>query len=398
VIFKPVAENEVIAVRLCLKGGSANLAPAQAGIERFIGALSTRGTERYTRDQFAARAATTGAEIGTEQTYDYSVVTLRAVREYWDESWDLFVQAALHPTFPDTALPIVREQLVNALRRRDDSPDDQLSHVADSLFFAGHAYAVDPAGTAAALAALTRDDLLRWHRERTTKENLLLVVVGNVSRSDLERKVRDAFGGLPQRGGTARPAAPLTPRRPHVDVVPRPLPTSYVMGLFSAPNLSHPDYAAMRVAVEVLSSRVFEEVRTKRNLSYRTRVTLNNARVNTGFLYVTTTEPETTLKVIRHEVEQLRREPIAAKRLGEAANVFLTRHLLEQETNGDQASTLATYELIGGGWRRASTFLDRVRTVTPVDVQRVVREYIRNVRFVVIGDTTKIDPALFTSM
>lgn len=51
-----------------------------------------------------------------------------------------------------------------------------------------------------------------------------------------------------------------------------------------------------------------------------------------------------------------------------------------------------------GGWRRADTFLERVRAVTPADVQRVARTYLKGVRFAVVGDSTKIDRALFTSM
>jgi zinc protease len=398
VLFRPVTGNEVIAAHLYLKGGSATLAPAQAGIERLIGVLSTRGTENYSREQFAARTAATGAEIGTRQTHDYSVMTLRTVRDQWDHSWDLFVEAALRPTFPDSELSLVREQLLNGLRRRDDSPDGQVRHVADSMFFRDHPYAVDPAGTRAALRALTRDDLRRWHRDRMTQENLLLVVLGNVPRADLEAKVRNAFGRLPDRGGGARSPGPVPVRVPDVKVVPRQLPTNYVLGLFSAPGLPDTDYAAMRVATDILSNRLFEEIRSKRGLSRSTSAGINSARVNTGFLYLTAVELDTAFKIMRHEVERLQTEPISDKRLGETVNVFLTRYFLEQETNADQASSLAAHELLGGGWQRAATFLERVRTVTPADVQRVARRYIKNLRFAVVGDSSKIDRTLFTSM
>ena len=63
VIFKPVSANTVIAVQLYLRGGSPNLTPAQAGIERFIGAASTRGTVKYTREEFAARTAATATRV-----------------------------------------------------------------------------------------------------------------------------------------------------------------------------------------------------------------------------------------------------------------------------------------------------------------------------------------------
>jgi zinc protease len=293
---------------------------------------------------------------------------------------------------------LVREQLLSGLRRREDSPGSLLSRMADSMFFAGHAYAVDPLGSLGSLATLTRDDLLRRHRERLTKENVLLVVVGNLSRGDVEAKVQRAFGKLPERGGTARPPAPLPPARSALKVVPRTLPTNYVLGLFSAPNLEDPDYPAMQVATDILSNRLFEEIRSKRGLSRSTSAGINSARVNTGYLYLTAVEPDTAFKIMRHEVERLQTEPISDKRLGETVNVFLTRYFLEQETNADQASSLAAYELLGGGWQRTATFLERVRKVTPADVERVARKYIKDVSFAVVGDSSKIDRALFTSM
>jgi zinc protease len=398
VIFEPAAGNEVVAVRLYLKGGSTRLTPGTAGIERLIGALGSHGTARFTKDQFAARVARTGALVGSEVTRDYSVFTLRAVREYWGESWDLFVQAALHPTFPDTELTLVRGQVVNDLRQREDDPDALLGELGDSVFYAGNPYAVDPEGTVAAVTALRRDDLVRWHRQRMTKANLVLVVVGNVARADLEAKVAAAFGGLPAGGGSGPSVAPLAARGAALALVPRPLPTTYIMGLFSAPNAADADYAAMRVAIDILTKRLFDEVRTKRNLSYAPAAWMNNVGLNAGALYVTAVAPDTTLKVMRHEVERLKTEPIAPQRLAQTVNGFLTNYFLQQEANMGQAATLGRYELVGHGWRRADSFIARVRAVTPADVQRVARTYLHDFRFAVVGDSAKVDRALFTSM
>jgi zinc protease len=397
VIFKPVPANEVIAVRLYLQGGSANLTPQRAGIEQFVGELARHGTEKYSQDEFAALSARTGTEIGAQAGHDFTLFTLRAVRDYWSDAWDLFTQAALHPTFPDDQLALVRNQLLNGLRQRPDDPDAQLGHLADSVFYAGHAYALDAEGTEAAIGALTRDDLLQWHRERFTKENLLLVVVGNVERADLEARVAAAFFNLPARGGAARRPGAYTARPADVMVVPRPLPTNYVQGMFAAPAPSDADYAAVRVGISILSDRLFEEVRTKRNLSYAVYAGLNASRVNAGFLYVTAVEPDTTLKVMRHEVERLAAEPISPARLAENVNEFVTSYLMGQEANMSQAAILGVFELVGGGWRRAESFTDRVRAVTSADVQRVASRYLRNMRFVVIGDSSKVDRSLFTS-
>ena len=234
VILKPITANEVIAIRLYVRGGSANLTPATAGIERLIGAMATEGTAKYSKDDFAARATASGVEFAAEADHDYTVFSARGVTDHWTETWDLFTQAALHPTFPEAELGVVRDQILNGLRQRRDDADTYLRWLADSVLYAGHPYSVDPEGDEASITSLTRAALARWHAQRMTKENLLLVVVGNVTRADLQAKVVAAFGALPARGGAAASPAPLPARTPSVTVVQRDLPTTYVIGVFPA--------------------------------------------------------------------------------------------------------------------------------------------------------------------
>jgi zinc protease len=397
VVQMPIASNDVIAVQLYLRGGSANLTPERAGIENFMAIAARRGTQKYSRDEFAALTAATGTAIGSNANPDYTSYSLQAIREHWDAAWDLFAQAVRYPTFPDQEVELVRGQLVNQLRGRMDNPDAYLAVLANNLLYAGHPYAQDPLGTVETVGSITAADLRRWHAERFTKENLLIVVVGNVSRDDLTRKVQDAFGGLPATGGTVRPVPTVTTSAGKVEVMQRELPTNYIRGQFTAPDPSHADYPAFRVAIDILSNRLFEEVRTKRNLSYAVQAGLSQRRANYGLIYVTAVDPGTTIQVMLAEVERLKSEPITPARLAQSVNGFLTEYWLAQETNMGQAGTLGTYELVGGGWENAEAFTRRVQAVTPADIQRVARQYLRNVHFAVIGNPSAIDRALFSS-
>jgi predicted Zn-dependent peptidase len=154
----------------------------------------------------------------------------------------------------------------------------------------------------------------------------------------------------------------------------------------------------MQVATDILSDRFFDEVRTKRNLSYAVFAGLSQRRANYGLLYVTAVEPDTTLAVMLHEVERLKTEPITAERLAENVNVFLTQYWLAQETNMGQAATLGAFEIVGGGWEKAADFVRGVRQVTPADIQRVAEEYLKDIHFVVIGNPAVVDDTLFTSL
>lgn len=397
VIFKPITSNEVIAVRLYLRGGSAAQTPASAGIERLATSLTTRGTQKYSKEEFSNRATATGTQIGGEATFDFTVFTAQAVRQNWDEAWDLFTQAALHPTFPEAEVTQVKAQLVNSLRQRRDNPDAMLALLSDSVLYTGSPFAVDPMGTPESMQRLAREDLTRWHAARMTKENLVLVVVGNVTRADLERKVASAFGALPARGGAApRPTLPPGARA-DVVVSTRQLPTNYIAGVFRAPNPGDPDYAAMRVALYILNNRLFEEVRTKRNLTYAVSAGMAMRGANYGRLYVTAVQPDTTLRVIMTESRRLQQEPVTAKQLAENVSVLATSYWTGQLTNMGQAAQLGTFELLGRGWEDAVEFVNALRKVTPQDVQRVAQRYLREGRFVVVGDPTKLDRTLFSS-
>jgi zinc protease len=399
VILKHIEANRIVAVQLFIRGGSANLSPETAGIERLLFLASERGTQKYPKDVYHARLAATGTSIKGAPTYDFSTFSLQTVRDGWDEAWDLYTQALLHPTLDSTEVEIVRGQLLNAVRQRRDNPDSYVRDLSDSLFYEGHPYALNPEGTEKALAAITVDQLREWQRGRLTRDNLVLVVVGDVSRADLEAKVQTAFGALPATGQAGRAVPLAQARTPAVAVVERALPTNYIRGSFQAPSLiNEEDYAALSVGLEVLSDRFFEEVRTKRNLSYAVAAALSSRLSNYGLLYVSAVHPDTTLKVMLDEVRRMQREPLPAKRLEQAIKVFVTSYYLGLQANAAQAMLLGRYELLGGGWEEAYDFIDEVQEVTAADVLRVMNEYVKGVHFVVLGDPVTLDRTLFTSL
>lgn len=390
VIHKPISANEVVAVRLYIRGGAASLTPQNAGIESMMLAVADHGTAKYNKDAFASLATQTGTNIGSESAMDYSVLTMQGVRQNWDKAWDLFSEAALNPTFPAAEVELVRGQLIDAAKRRSDDPDTYLTYLADSLFYSGHAYAVQPAGSEASLAAIKRDALAAWHKTRLTKENLLIVVVGNVPRADLTAKIQQAFGGLPATGGKARSVNALTSVTPELVSVKRDLPTNYITGYFAAPSLRDPDYTAFRAATDMLGDRLFEEVRTKRNMTYAVAAGLETRQANRGRVYVTAIAPDTTMKVVFSTIKELQTGALDPARVAENANASLTNYLIGQETNMGQAAALGLWEISGGGWQNYNRFIDSYKRVTAADIQRVAKKYMQHGRFVLIGDPSKV--------
>jgi predicted Zn-dependent peptidase len=153
----------------------------------------------------------------------------------------------------------------------------------------------------------------------------------------------------------------------------------------------------MQIASSILRDRVFEEVRVKRNLSYAPSAFLGSQGANVGGIYVTAVDANQAVRVMLDEIKRLQTQPIDNRDITGVVSQYLTTYYMGQETNAAQAASLAEYELIGGGWRHSFDMLTHLRAVSPADVQRVAQKYMRNIRFVVLGDPARIDKAVFTS-
>src|SRR5204863_8520526 len=107
------------------------------------------------------------------------------------------------------------------------------------------------------------------------------------------------------------------------------------------------------------------------------------------------TDANQSVTVMLQQIDRLKTQTFSDEVVSEVAGNFLTTYYLGQETSAAQAGELAKYELIGGGWRRSFDFLDRVSKVKATEVQAVSNKYMRNLRFVVVGNPAQINRSVF---
>jgi zinc protease len=394
VILRRNPASDVVAANLYLLGGAQQLTQSSQGIEAFLLAASEGGTARFSKDQIRQLLALTGSTISITADRDWSVFGLRTLRASLDTVWDVFAQRVMAPKLDSLEVENVRAQLAAEARQRRNQIDAELQAVAESLFFRGHPYELKPDGTPETIGAISREQLSAYHSAQLVKSRMMLVVVGNVERAHLASLVSATLGRLPQGSYSwSAPARVSTPRQ--LTLVRRRLPTNYVLGYYAGPPASSRDYAALRVATAVLAGTLFSEIRSRRNLTYAVDAPFMDDAVATGGLYVTTISPDTVLDVMRLELDLLRTELLDAGGLGRLVQRFITDYFLKNETNADQAHFLARAELYQGDFRAASRFVEEVRQVTPADVRRVARAYMRDFSFVYIGDPTRVEQLSF---
>jgi zinc protease len=396
VILRRNTANDVVVANLYLLGGTRQLTPQTAGVEVLLLAASERGTRRFPGSALRQRTARLGSSINIEASDDWSVIGLHAIRATFDSTWALMADRVVAPTLDPGEVSIVREQMLTGARQRGTDPDDAAVQIADSLLYRGHPYAIRTTGTEASLPAITIAQLRQYHAQQFVTSRMLLVVVGNVDRPQIERLVRTTIGTLPRGSYRWTPPPALPDGGQAIAFDNRTLPTNYLLGYVPGPAATSPDYTALRVATAVLSGRLFTEVRSRRNLSYAVESPFLERAYAIGGLYVTTVDPNAVLRIMREELSALQHDQVEAAGLKRLEQQFITEYYLKNETNADQANVLARAELYQGDYRAADRFMEDLRRVTPADVERVAKRYLNNFRFAFVGDTTKVDRALLT--
>jgi len=396
VLLKRREGSLTVAAGLFIRGGAANINAQNAGIETLMLSAATEATTNFPRERMRSELSRMGTVIGSSSNNDYSVLSLASTRMHFDRSWEIFTDVALRPSFTKEDVALVQQRLVVSLSDDTDNPDVYLQKLQERVAYAGHPYLNNTSGTPETVAKLTPEDLRAYHTKLMETSRLLLVIVGDLNPADVRGLVAASLGKLPRGNYKAESIPQLAFDRSSVEVTPRELPTNYIQGLFTAPSLTSPDIYAMRVASSLLRDRVFEEVRVKRNLSYAPDAFLRTQAANVGGLYVTAVDANQSIRLMLSEITRLQTEPVSADDIHAVVAQYLTTYYLGQETNAAQAGELAQYELIGGGWRNSVDFLERLTAVTPADVQRVSQKYMKNIRFVVLGNPRSVDMGVFT--
>ncbi len=394
VIYKP-STKDIISVSMFIKGGTANYPKDQEGIEKLtMSVLAESGSQKYPHDSYHSLLESYGTNIGAQTGEDASQVTMTCLKNKWNESWDIFADLVMHPMFDENTFNNKKEEALNDIKQNESDPDSHLGNMMYNSIFSGTNYNKLIEGTETSIKAMTQNGLKIYYSNLIRKNKAYIVVVGNVSEADLKTKI-SMLKGIPL--GIAPTA--LTDKHPDFSKSSlykeeRKLATNYIQGTMDAPSPGTPDYVAMKIAVQLLSERLFVEIRTKRNLSYAPYAYLAGLKTSYANMYVSTTDPVKSVQVMIDEVKKLRKEGFNEKELVNKKEGYLTTYYMNLETNAALAGTLGNNENLST-WKNSLKVLDDVQKLTVDDINKAFKKYSNAIRWVYLGDTTLADEKLF---
>jgi len=375
-------ENDLVAVKLHVRMGSAEESDGEAGVANLVMRLLLKGTARHTAARLAADLESLGGRLTTGGAKEAATMSLLCAREVLDPCLDLLIETVTEPTFPEGEFETERQAALARIQARKDQLLGLAFDLFHELFYGAHPYHKPAIGYEASVKALKRSDVVSAYERLVTAPNMVAAVVGRVDLDRVAARLDQGLASLDRPAPPPAPAAPV-PARGEESIDRRDVKTAKIVAGYPAPPVGHPDSAAMAVFSAVLGgsmdSRLFTELRDKRGLAYEIGA-LYAGYVGPSFIaaYMGTRGEQAAVAraALTAEVERLREEGPDADEFERARNFLAGSQLMALERNANRAAAYGLNELLGLGYDYGDRFLEALDRVTPAGVRRAASSWL----------------------
>lgn len=403
VIAVPRHSVPSVQVSLAVRGGGADDPVERAGLAQFTASMLRKGTATRSSDQIAEAIDSVGGSLDADAQNDGTFVSCHARAKELALCLDLVSDLAEHPSFPESEMGEIREQLQADVESAKDHPRALAAEHLMNLYFGDGDTRGRPTSERS-LAAIDRAQLVEFHGRFFAPNNAVLAISGDVDEKALRGALAKAFGGWKRRAVPKRLPEKLpqgTAMR--VRLVDKPDATQSVIDLAGA-GIAHrsPDYLAVRLMNYALgggsfSSRLMKVVRSDNGKTYGASSRYDTGRDPGPFLVNTFTrnaETAATLKLVLDEIAKMRAGGPNGDELDAAKGNLIGGYGLRLETGSDLAGALLGAELDGLPPGFVEKYPAAMAKVTLAEAKQAGAAHLQPTALVIVGRAAEVKPLL----
>jgi len=401
----------VVSVSLQFDAGYSADPQDQLGAAGLMSAMLDEGTENYDALEFAARAEELGAVISSGSSLDTSSIGLSALSVNLEDSLELLKEAILNPSFDESELERLRSNWLDQIAREKTEPYSlALRNLPPLLYGDNHPYGIPftGSGTEESISALTADQLRAFHRTWIRPDNAQIVVVGNLSREEIEPLLNNEFGDW-DAPDIERPAKELFPVDPVEETViylmDKPgSPQSLVIGGHLLPPNQDEDREELDMAVRILggnfNARLNMNLREDKGWAYGARASATSAVGQRPLIYYAPVQIDRTVDSLRELIREtnayIGETPANIEELTRSKDGILRSLPGRYETNGSVAGTLQDILMYDRPLDYVDRYQNELESMTLEDVQQAANAYLMpgNTIWLIVGDLDEIEQPL----
>jgi len=388
-----------------IRGGSVNEPAGKTGLIDIYGEVwRTGGTKTQTGDQLDDFLEVRAAKVETGGSTDSTTISFSCLKGDLDDVFKAFTDVLRNPEFNADKLDIAQKEENDGISRRNDQVGEIAHRESVKLAYGPeNPYARVPEYST--VAAITRQDLIDWHGKYVHPNNIILGISGDFNSAAMETRLRAAFESWPKGPAAPKNELKYSPAKPGYYLVEKDdvnQSNIHMVGLGTTRD--NPDYYAISVFNEAFgggfSSRLFNDIRTKRGLAYSVGGGVGTNFGHPGILQVAIgTKSQSTIEAIqaaREDIDNLTKQPITDDEIQRAKDAILNAFIFRLDSPDKILGERMTYEYYGYPPDWLDKYQAEIKKVTAADVNRVAGKYLHKdqLAVLVVGNTKEFDKPL----
>ena len=360
VIAKANHTSPTVSLLVGVRTGAYSDPPDRDGTASLCARVLDRGTSKRTAEVIADDLDGRGASLSVIAGRHQMALAATCLADDFEAVLALVADVARHPAFSDQEIATRRETLITSIRQEEDNPATMAGDAFVQALYGDHPYARKVRGSVAAIEAIRRQDLVRFHQKGFDPPLLSVVVVGDVVEDLAIAGVKKLFGdwaplNKPTDKPTVKVPEPVAPiARKLVSVPMMSKSQADVVYGFIGVKRSDPDFAAISVMNNALGQyaiggKLGDSIRERQGMAYYVYSSLDATFGAGPFLIragVSAANVERTIASIDDELNAVIKNGFTTQEIEESKSYMIGSLPRQLETNAAIASFLLTAETL----------------------------------------------------
>lgn len=401
--------SPVVVSQVWYRAGSLDEVNGKTGVAHVLEHMMFKGTKEVPAGQFSRMIAAAGGKENAFTSTDYTCYFQQLEKSHLPLAFKLEADRMVNLQLTDEEFAKEIKVVMEERRwRTDDKPQSKVNEAFQGALYRAHPYARPVIGFMNDLENMTAEDAREWYRNWYAPNNATLVVVGDVKAEEVYKLAKQHFGKL-------KPKV-LPVRKPQVEpeqlgerrvVVKAPAKLPYLLMGYHVPPLVTPQTDWEPYALEVLAGVLSGNpaARLNQRLVRESQLAIDasagydlmaRGRQSLFALDATPSEGKTVTQLeaaLLQQIEDIKTSGVTAEELDRVKAGVIAADVYKRDSMFYQGMQIGTIETIGFSWKLLEDYPNRLRAVTPEQVQAVARKYLLKDNLTIATlDPQPIDP------
>ena len=351
VVTEAMPTSDSVSIGIWITTGSRDEGPAERGLSHFLEHLLFKGTEKRSAFDISRDIESVGGTINAFTGKEYTCYHAKVLKRDTALAVDILADLVAHAVFDPQEIERERMVVVQEIKMVEDTPDEYIHDLFHRSFWGEHSLGYPITGLMETVLSFQRDQIVAFLQGRYTPDRMIVAAAGDLDHQYLVDLIGAHLGSL-QASPSASSRESAHGCRSRLHVAPRDLEQVHcclgTVGIPYSHRLRFAGHTLNTLLGGNMSSRLFQEVREKRGLTYSIYSFLSSFMdVGLFGVYAGTTkdELEEVVDLILQELRGIQEGKIRQEDLAAAKEYLKGSMILSLEGSDGRMSRLGKDEI-----------------------------------------------------